>query len=304
MGSIRAFLPSLTALLLVAACSDLPTSSLPPSADLDVDGPTQENSVECGSETDPCLLPPVGNDPGDSDPGCDPYLTLNGCECEESEPGSPEVVGAEGCYNPGGTDPGTGGGTPPPGGDDPPPLCPDWDPDCSENPPPPPADTCNTADSVIEDPSIQAAFDTVWNQSNFGAPMADRREQGGWIFSDGSGGFRFEPFPAAWTRGPCSIDVPPGAMPPANAVGWVHTHPYTRGERLTECDWQPTPIGKFPVDYNGLTSEDDDNLQARWRAATPAGASFTGYMIDADQITKFTGEGTLDTEQKFPRCGY
>jgi hypothetical protein len=121
--TIRTFLPSLAVLLLVAACSDLPTSTIPPAADLDFYGPIQENSVECGTETNPCLLPPVGNDPGDSDPVCDPYLTLNGCgdECVEGTPGSPEVVGAEGCYDPGGTGPGDGGlAPPPPGGSTPP----------------------------------------------------------------------------------------------------------------------------------------------------------------------------------------
>jgi hypothetical protein len=170
-------------------------------------------------------------------------------------------------------------------------------------PPPsePPADTCNTGDHVFESEAIHNALKDIWQQSKPTASMKDRREQGGWILSDGAGGLRFDPFPASWTRGPCSIDIPPGTVPPMNAVGWVHTHPFSRGEVLTECEWQETPFGKFPQSYNGLTSDSDDRLQSGWRAA---GYNITGYMIDADKMTRFTGEGTPETETKFDRCGY
>jgi hypothetical protein len=133
---IRTFLPSLLLLLLVGACSDLPTSTFPPAADLDHSGLVQENSIECGGDSNPCLLPPAGNDPGD--PVCDPYLTLSGCggECTEGTPGSPETVGVEGCGWTGGGGGGGGGGGDPSGGgggggETPPGVCPTWDPDCA-----------------------------------------------------------------------------------------------------------------------------------------------------------------------------
>lgn len=287
--SIRRFLPSLMALLLVAACSDLPTSTLPPSADLDLYGPIQENSVDCGSASDPCQLPPVGNDPSE----CDPYLTLNGCddECAESSPGDAETVGVDGCYDPGGTDPGTGGGTdPPPSG------CPEWDPDCDQQAPQP--DTCNTGDPVIDSPAVQEGFAELWAQSNPDQPMENRVERGGWMASDGAGGYRIVPFQEVSSNA-CEIIVDLSNRP-GDAVGFVHTHPYESGVPMRVCEGQMM-FGRMV--YETYTNEPSDY---DGRAASTLG--MPGYIIDYDKITKFIGnpEANWDFEivSSNTRCGY
>jgi hypothetical protein len=122
---------------LLGACSDNPTGPTSRAADLDA-ATIASTDQAAGCVTDGiCILPPVIV-PGE----CDPYLSLDWCggECVESASGGPDVVGAEGCNDPGGTGPGTGGGgtePPPPG------VCPDWDPNCDQNPEPPAEDHSN-----------------------------------------------------------------------------------------------------------------------------------------------------------------
>lgn len=164
------------------------------------------------------------------------------------------------------------------------------------------ATPCSTGNSVIDSQVVQDAFNLLWQASDYELPQPQRREQGGWIFRDADGTYRFETFPPEWERKPCSIEVPPGTLPPPGAVGWAHTHPFSNGEKMTECDWQEIPgLGKFPIAYRNAPSQGDDEATKFWRSQ---GYDILGYMIDADRITVFNGDGTPQSETPYTRCGY
>ena len=99
--------------------------------------------------------------------------------------------------------------------------------------------------------------------------------------------------------------LPAGTLPPLGAIGWVHTHPYKNGDRLTVC---PGTLVRFaegtistvydryrnePSDYDGITS-------SRWY--------FGGYMIDKDKITEYIGDRyapyKVTITSQVNRCGY
>lgn len=285
--TIRTFLPSLAVLLLVAACSDLPTSTLSPSADLD---PTSVPHLDeaAGCVTDGvCVLDPIVVGPGE----CDPYLSLNGCEeeCEESAPGSPEVVGADGCYDPGGTDPGTGGGTdPPPSG------CPEWDPDCDQQAPQP--DPCDTGDAVVDDPQVSEGLQDLWAASNPDAPLYQRRETAGWIVEYPAGQFSIVPISTTSSSFGCAeIDVQFPAT--GTIVGFVHTHPYQVDETIVDCELTNVQ------DYTGAPSDEDRVASGLLGNALGRAEPLPGYIIDKDGYYRFEGSRYTATP-RLPRCGY
>jgi hypothetical protein len=79
--------------------------------------------------------------------------------------------------------PNSGGGTTGSGGTPTPP------PDTTRRPP------CNTTDSIINYPAVQAALRNLWVSSNPSATnMYERKEQGGWIVSAGTSAYSFVPF--------------------------------------------------------------------------------------------------------------
>lgn len=158
---------------------------------------------------------------------------------------------------------------------------------------------------MVESDAIQTAFTDLWAQSNYdpNAPHSQRREHGGWITSNGAGGFRFEPFPSAWERTPCAIKFPSSVTPPPNLVGWVHTHPYKNGDVMTECDKMSLPGGlQRPFTYRGDPSFDDDEMTRTLRQN--GFPNVRGYIMDADKITWYTGDDTPTTVGNYPRCGY
>jgi hypothetical protein len=158
---------------------------------------------------------------------------------------------------------------------------------------------------VVESDAIQSAFTDIWAQSNYdpSAPHSQRREHGGWITSDGAGEYRFEPFPSTWERTPCAINFPSSVTPPSNLVAWVHTHPYTNGDVMTECDKISLPGGlQRPFTYRGDPSYDDDEMTRTLRQN--GYPNVRGYIIDADKITWYTGDDTPTTVGNYPRCGY
>ncbi len=285
MGYIRRFLLALIGVVLVTACSDIPTGSLPPTADLDPTSVPHLNEAEGCVSDGFCILPPFTG-------GCDPWTSLDWCagECEESAPGSPEVVGAEGCSDPG--EPGPGGGGPAP----PPPGCPTWDPYCENQPPS--ADTCNTGDPVIDSPAVQGGFAELWAQSNPDQPMENRVERGGWMVPDGAGGYRIEPFQEVSSNA-CEILLDLSTLP-AGAVAFVHTHPYESGVPMRVCEGEMI-FGRLV--YETYTNEPSD---FDGRAASTLG--MPGYIIDYDKITKFTGSPTSRWQYEIvssnTRCGY
>ena len=274
-------------LLVVAACADSPTLSAP-------DGGPARDDVDGCVIGGTCLLPPISGG-GDA---CDPTLG----PCDETDPGDClastsgggwDETGVAGCGGGGGL--GDGGGSGDGGGGD------------TGSPPDPGTvtDTCYTGDAIIDDPEVFGVFDRLWTQSNYGpeVPHSERREQGGWIVGDGSGGFAFIEFPSEWDHTPCSIGFPELVTPPPNLVGWVHTHPYRDGELLVECEGTRLPDGtEIPFTYRGDPSHDDDATTRALRQSIAPGIK--GYIIDADHIAWFTGDDTPETVGDYPRCGY
>jgi hypothetical protein len=273
----------LLSLFVVAACSDSPTV------------PTVSAEGSRASEH-------VTYYPGTGE--CDPWMNLNWCEgrdpgeCITSDPstGEPEeYVGIQGCGT-GGGDPG-GGGTPTD---------------------PPPADTaCNTSDNaVLNDPSVQAGFESLWNQSGMNLQQSQRLESAGWIIQNADGSRQLVAF-SYTQRNACAVNG--NLFPPPGAVGFVHTHPFTTGERMTACGpiTYEAPNGQTFVvvgrdgqplyhAYNNQPSpRDRDLLQnvinrvRKSRGEQP----LEGYVIDNEGITRYSGLNG-DKDKTYGRCGY
>jgi hypothetical protein len=76
---------------------------------------------------------------------------------------------------------------------------------------------------------------------------------------------------------------------PAGAVAYVHTHPFTLNEYVAVPG---CALGY----YDGLASTTD-----RQQASA---IGLPGYIIDADQIRRFTGTSAPANEPVKARCGY
>jgi hypothetical protein len=155
---------------------------------------------------------------------------------------------------------------------------------------------------MLDDTVTQAAFRTIWSKSNYGpaVAMGQRSEHGGWLLQDPvTGGYRFELFPDEWSEA-CSIDFPPGTLPPLNTVALIHTHPFHHGEVLTTCPGVVLPGRTIPLTYRNATSFADDSTVMETNRRASSGAML-GLMIDADSITAFTSTAN---QVKFNRCGY
>jgi hypothetical protein len=132
--------------------------------------------------------------------------------------------------------------------------------------------------------------------------MSERRENGSWIIKNPDGSFGFQEFPSTWTSSPCLISQPPDLWPPLGAVAMFHTHPYAKGELLTECPRQELPGGgSWFMNYNGESSINDDKIIADLRQK---GASVVGIIADANHIVAFDGTGTPAGTINVDRCGY
>lgn len=293
MRLILRMTPVLIAVVLAAACGDAASPTAVPVGTAPAAEATTSDLDGCVSDG-LCVLPPIIVGGGGGGDECDPSTG----RCEEPTPGecitsgtpdSDSLAGLDDCGGGGSlggggsTDPGDGGSESPPASED------------------VSTDTCYTGDPIVDTPTVQDGFNAIWTLSNYdpSGSQETRREQGGWILKDGQG-YRFEQFPSTWNRTPCSIDFPPNLTPPSGAVGWVHTHPYRNGERMTECR-QELPGGiQVAFTYRNDPSFDDDEITKAWRAM---GYDIKGYVIDADQITVFTGEDAAETVNAYSRCG-
>jgi hypothetical protein len=211
--------------------------------------------------------------------------------------GTPEeFVGVQGCA------PGGGGGG---GGGDP-------------QPDQPPADTaCNTSDNaVLNDPTVQAGFENLWNQSGMNLQQSQRLESAGWIVQNANGSRQLVAF-SYTQRDACGVNG--NFFPPPGAVGFVHTHPFTTGERMTSCGpmTYEAPSGQTFVvvgrdgqplyhTYNNQPSPRDrdllQNVINRVRKARGE-QPLEGYVIDNEGITRYSGMNG-DKDRTYGRCGY
>lgn len=218
------------------------------------------------------------------------------CELEAIE------VGVEGCSNPdwtrgedgvcrsdrggGGSDGSGDGGW---GGSD-------WGGGDSPDPGTPPK-PCDTGDPVLDSPEMQDAMKDLWEASNSNAPEAERREIAGWIVPT-SGGYAIVPATMI-ASGPCSMSFAVGDRP-ADAVGFIHTHPYSLREIQYQC---PPQRNGQPYEYTGRLGPPDRDAMRTLNAIQPGLGK--GYFIDKNGISKISANTRVNrTDARYGRCGY
>ena len=158
---------------------------------------------------------------------------------------------------------------------------------------------CKTKDEYLDDPVIQSEMNKIWEESKSEGDMAQRLENGGWIIKDAQGGLTFQLIGDDWTKSPCGLDPPSNFLSniPEGAVGFVHTHPFYRGEdRRNICD------NNGRKRYKSGYSIDDLDFIARV-AASQGDFGFRGYVLDGNKITKFNSLGNFQMQQ-YKRCSY
>lgn len=113
--------------------------------------------------------------------------------------------------------------------DDPPPHCDDEEDDvtpCSE------VEFDNdTHAEIMETLDELGILEALKDESNFGANQGDRLENGRWIVRNEDGTIETEPFDQT-ADSPLTLGNP--GPPPANAVGSIHTHPFSDEEVFTD----------------------------------------------------------------------
>jgi hypothetical protein len=162
---------------------------------------------------------------------------------------------------------------------------------CSPNAPEP----CNTGDATIDDPAVQIGYRNLWAASNADANLAQRVERGGWIVRTPSGSFQVE----EWTNMSGNYCGMSGSPPPpysGTIVGFIHTHPYSVGEDVVNCEWQI-------VKYEGKPSSADRATSAQLGPQFGYGTGLPGYILDKNGIVKFVG-WTEVVDQRHNRCGF
>ncbi|HEX2202765.1 MAG TPA: hypothetical protein VHG91_05695 [Longimicrobium sp.] len=176
-----------------------------------------------------------------------------------------------------------------------------------------PSDTaCRaTGDTLVDKTQVQDAFSTVWAGSNAEArDQWTRRERGGWIVKTATG-YAFQEF-TDWRSEACAM-VPMSAAAldsPANAVAWVHSHPFELDEIQMSCKRIDRSTGLVTVPtYRGVPSRDDvrvgDEINAR-RSVRGLG-KIDGFVIDKDGIQRFMPlglEGGRFDYAAIDRCAY
>lgn len=169
---------------------------------------------------------------------------------------------------------------------------------------------------MLDDPAVRQVLWNLWQQSNADAPQTQRLEQAAWIVLNADGSLGMAPFTDLTEQGPCAVNG--NMLAPANAVAWVHTHPFRRGEELVVCGAYKRldPAGNW-IDVIGPDGrpdypEYDNRPSADDRAVLEAINDFrkqhnldllSGVIIDHDRTTAFT-EDAAEQPRPFPRCGY
>ncbi len=176
-------------------------------------------------------------------------------------------------------------------------------------------DPCETGDENIDDPDVQEALKEIWENSNTEATdQNERKEQGGWIIENPiTGNKSFQEFPPSWQRLPCKIQVPESISIPANAIGIIHTHPFTTGEKMYSCLGAPNmAIAEMIANldttilniYDNQPSVDDLEMI---KTINEEGFDIEGYIIDEQGIVNYdeeTIEDDNDTITTHERCAY
>ncbi len=161
-----------------------------------------------------------------------------------------------------------------------------------------PCTTSNTRlKSTFNDPAIKAAIGDLWIYSNTHLPITQRVEQGGWITQNSNGELGFITFPDSWNNTACSI-IPPAGWKnsiPANTIGWVHTHPFWKGDNTKlVCGADGSES------YSGCGASQDDF----WFSAAMMDhldKIIAGYTISGSNITTINANYSTNC---YGRCSY
>lgn len=172
---------------------------------------------------------------------------------------------------------------------------PEWDPGLPEEP-------CKTGDPLLDDPVVNEGFARLWEASNVtAAAWGDRIEQYGWIVRTPTG-YRIEHIGSGNV---CGADFDP--VEPAEGygaiIGFIHTHPYGRGEAVASCgsDGRITGYQEYPGGASDFDREASVTLgKFLWG---PDGPALGGMILDANGMTVFDGWDKLK-DIPIARCGY
>jgi hypothetical protein len=115
-------------------------------------------------------------------------------------------------------------------------------------------DPSEVTDPLLNDPAVQQGLKDLWSGSNPLDPIANRREQGGYIVKNPiTGQLSVVPYLSNQSPTSCTATIDGAEVSTITAngseiVGYVHTHPYTRGTRLPPrgaCLGYTDPAARF-----------------------------------------------------------
>jgi hypothetical protein len=161
--------------------------------------------------------------------------------------------------------------------------------------------TCPLTEPYLADPDVIAGLRDMWQASRPGGPLADMREQTGYVVQLPHG------YDVLW--GPtlsdaCNIHEPPDPQrAPQNVVAWVHTHP-AAGRSIPPgvCRNYGRTGAYGPIWYRGTAlgrgaSTDDRQYLALIEAAL--GRSLAGIILEPDGLVRFRSNAG---ETTYRRC--
>jgi hypothetical protein len=144
---------------------------------------------------------------------------------------------------------------------------------------------------------VQEGLADLWNDSNVANVLFARTERAGWIVRMSDGTFRVQ----QWTglsAGFCRIQGTVAVPATGMVVGFVHTHPCSRGETVLNHDLQL-------VDHLGEPGPEDRRQFAQLGVQFGYGAAgLPGYVVDADGIKRFGPVANPLLEPRSARSGY
>lgn len=183
-----------------------------------------------------------------------------------------------------------------------------------DNTSPDETEPCETGDPNIDNEATEKALKEMWDKSNPDEQDEfNRIEQGGWILKDPiSQQMVFQEFPSSWVRTPCAIVFPQNIVIPSDAVGMLHTHPFTRNEKMYSClgvskvliQQFPNTFNQVVKKYNNQPSPNDIDIIKGFKNA---GIDIDGYIIDKQGIIKYdetAKQNDPSTFDKKGRCAY
>ena len=165
-----------------------------------------------------------------------------------------------------------------------------------------PPTPCNDARyPALSSPEVQQEMQAMWAATDANQMNQDARvEQSGWLVATPGGGFAIEPWGSSGVSHPCHVDFK--GQVPANAVGYVHTHPWRTGEKMESCGVEYR-AGSYQI-YRGNASSPDVKFIKDAAAIRPAVTQ--GYVMDKNGISVFSPQtrSSGGRDARIPRCNY